>query len=125
MKKKYMIAVLIAVVVLFGGGYLVTQASGNQNGLNVFNGRIVSGNLSPGTYTNATVLTDEGCTIDPKTGLANCTSKIQTSSGRISFNYEHDMMKQPCLSLNDKVDVTILGGGRASVRRTYWGGGGA
>jgi hypothetical protein len=119
---------IIAIMIAAGGIYLGTRSSGSNaswTGSNVFGGRIVNGSKDVQTYTNVSVLTDEGCTTDPRTGLANCTTKLQTKSGIIAFNYEHDMMEKPCLSIGDKADVRVLENSTAMVRRTYWAGGGA
>jgi len=127
MKKVWIYAAALATIAVIGGIYL---ASGNRSqppatGSNVFTGRIVSGNLAPQTYSNLSVLTDRGCTTDPRTGLSNCTSTMQTRNGTIiAFNYEHDMMIKPCLSAGDVADVRVLANGTAIVDRTYWNGGG-
>ncbi len=120
----------MAAVLAVVGIYFALSRSSNQSnefapGTTVFSGRILNSTLVPGIYNNASALTDEGCNADPKTGLANCTTKIQTKDGKLIFNYEHDMMEKPCLSIGDKVDVEILGNSSAMVRRTYWAGGGA
>ena len=129
MKKIWIYAIAALAVLVVVGIYFAMQspAQGNAtpNGPNTFSGRIVAGDTSPQTYTNVSVLTDEGCTTDPRTSLSNCTSKMQTKNGIIAFNYEHDMMMKPCLSVGDKVDIQVSADGSAVVDRTYWAGGGA
>ncbi len=124
------VAVLLVAVAVYFGSQHLSMAKFEKPGLNasaqnVFEGKIVIGNTSAQTYTNVSVLTDEGCTTDHNTGLANCTSKLKTNGGVIAFNYEHDMMQKPCLSLGDKAIVQVNLDGTALVERTYWGGGGA
>ncbi len=129
MKKIWIYAIAVLAVLVVVGIYFAMQspAQGNvtPNGSNTFSGRVVAGDTSPQTYTNVSILSDEGCTTDPRTGLSNCTSKMQTKNGIIAFNYEHDMMMKPCLSIGDKADIQVSAGGSAVVDRTYWAGGGA
>ena len=129
MKKTWIYGIVIATILLVViGVYLRTQNSSStkikSSGPNVFNGRIISGNVDAQTYADVSVLTDEGCTTDPRNGLANCTTKLQTKNDVISFNYEHDMMEKPCLSLGDKATMQVFANGTALVDRTYWSGGG-
>jgi len=131
MKKTWIYTIVIAAIVVVAAGtiYFATASPGSTTngftGPNVFAGKIISGDTGTQTYTNVSVLTDEGCTADLNTGLANCTTKLQTKSGVLSFNYEHDMMAKPCLSAGDKADVQAFENGTAMVKRTYWAGGGA
>ncbi len=135
MNKTWIYSIgIVAVLLVAAAVYFSTQHSStakfespglNPSAQNVFEGKITSGNTEAQTYTNVPVLTDEGCTTDQKTGLANCTTKLETDGGVIAFNYEHDMMQKPCLSLGDKAIVQVNGDGSALVERTYWAGGGA
>ncbi len=129
MKKIGLYAIATLAVLIVVGIYFATQspARGNTttNGPGTFSGRIVAGDTSPQNYTGVSILSDEGCTLDPRTGLSNCTTSFATKSGRLSFNYEHNMMMQPCLSIGDKANVYVSTGGSAVVDRTYWAGGGA
>ena len=124
----YLIAIF-AVLLVATGAYFFTRGPTSLNststGPNIFTGRIVGDTLAPGSYDNVPILSDEGCTIDPKTELSNCTTSFATTSGRFSFNYEHNMMMQPCLSIGDKVNVQVSADGSATIDRTYWAGGGA
>lgn len=126
--KRTIVYMIVAVAVIAAAAGLYFGISQPQAGglpSPDFTGRIVGGNTSQHDYTGAAVLTDEGCTIDPRTGLSNCTAQLQTSAGVISFNYEHDMMEKPCLSAGDRADLHVQAGSAAEVKRTYWAGGGA
>ncbi len=135
MKKIWISAIVMStVLVILAVAYLAIRspvssnnnfASLNSTGPNTFTGRIVGDALEPGTYTNLSVLSDQGCTTDPRTGLSNCTTSFATESGTAYFNYEHDMMMKPCLSIGDKINVQVSADGSAVVDRTYWAGGGA
>lgn len=127
MNKKWIYGIAIVAVLLVGVAvYFSAQHPSTtaieSSGPNVFRGRVVSGNTGSQTYSNVSVLTDEGCTADPRTGLANCTTKLQSNDGVISFNYEHDMMEQPCLSIGDKANMQTFENGTAIVDRTFWSG---
>ncbi len=127
MKRSLIYGVIAAAIAAAIGIYLymLPQAGASGSGFDTFNGKVVSGALDQQVYTGLSVLSDEGCTVDQRTGLSNCTSQLKAGSGIISFNYEHDMMEKPCLSLGDKVDLQVTEGGAAVVRRIYWAGGGA
>ncbi len=116
------IAIAAALVMYFvaRGGAVPTSSSGN-----VFVGHVPQYGGQERGYNGGNVLTDEGCQIDERTGLSNCTTEIRTSGGTYSFNYEHDMMAQPCLSEGDIANIHVSSDGSAVVTRTYWAGGGA
>ena len=130
MKKTWLYLIAIfAMLLAAAGAYFFTRGPASLNststGPNIFTGRIVGGTLAPGSYDNVSMLSDEGCTTDPRTGLSNCTTSFVTKSGRFAFNYEHDMMMKPCLSIGDKANVQVSADGSATIDRTYWAGGGA
>lgn len=133
MKKTQLYVIAVLVVLVAAGAYLGTRSPANDGGnfnstgQNTFTGSMVGGNLAPGVYNNVAILSDRGCTTDPRTGLSNCTTSFTIKPGGTAyyFNYEHNMMMKPCLSIGDKVDVEVLNGGGAVVNRTYWAGGGA
>ncbi len=118
----YMGILIVVAVIAFGLG---SQGNEEQSHGNIFVGRIVNQQIANTQLSGGNVLTDEGCEIDPYTGLSNCTSEIRTNQGTFSFNYEHDMMAQPCLSEGDIANLNVLSNGKAIVTRTYWAGGGA
>ncbi len=128
MKGKWIYGAIVVAVLAVGIGvylYALAPSGVAGSGQDTFSGRIVGGARPAETYTDLPVLTDEGCTTDPRTGLANCTTKLQTPDGVLAFNYEHDMMDKPCLSIGDKANIEVLSNGDATVTRTYWAGGGA
>lgn len=130
MKKTWLYVIAIFAVLVAVVWYFFTQSSIGTNGVatgtNVFTGRIVGTALAAGSYNDVPMLSDQGCTTDPRTGLSNCTTSFTTKSGTVYyFNYEHNMMMQPCLSIGDKANVQVSGDGRATIERTYWAGGGA
>ncbi|MDE1851634.1 MAG: hypothetical protein KGH69_03020 [Candidatus Micrarchaeota archaeon] len=100
-------------------GFLNGAAQRLSNDPRVFFGTMVEPGLTAQTLTGLHVLSDEGCGIDPKTQLNNCTAGISTPNGTIHFNYEHDMMLKPCLSDGDIVTLRINGDGTAVVTRAY------
>ena len=95
-------------------------------GSNLFPGKIIDSEPALRSITGLPVLSDEGCQTNPKNGLSDCTSGIKIPDGStVYFNYEHDMMVQPCLSQGDIVSLQENANGTALVTRTSWGGGGA
>lgn len=130
MDKKYVYLGVVAVIAMVLGVYIgslrgsAAASQQNSNDPKVFFGRIVGQSPAPQTLTGLHVLSDQGCTTDPATGLSNCTSQIAEGNGTISFNYEHNMMAKPCLSYGDIVTLQTESGGAAVVTRTYWGGAG-
>lgn len=134
MKKIWISAIVmsIALVILAVAYIAIRNPTGsnsnstilNSTGPNAFTGRLIGGTLESGTYNNLSVLSDQGCTTDPRTGLSNCTTTFATRSGVAYFNYEHNMMMKPCLSIGDRINIQVSADGSVVVDRTYWGGGG-
>ncbi len=126
MRKEYKLIVGISLIAVLIGAYLSLSngTTGNaqqiDNNPNSFAGKILGAAPPQETLSGLTVLSDQGCTIDPRTQLSNCTSAIQTSGGVIYFNYEHNMMIKPCLSQGDVVSLVINRDGSAVATRTYW-----
>ena len=122
-----MVLLVIGLGVYLGGANSASSSGGSPaaSGGNVFVGVMKGSGLAPQTLTGLTALSDEGCAKDPKTGLSNCTTSLATKDGTLYFNYEHDMMMQPCISKGDLVNLAIHADGTATVTRTNWAGGGA
>lgn len=132
-KKSIVVVGIVVFAVIVFAVYLAYLAYGTQGGgaggvpggADTFNGRIVLGSIQPGQYNDLNVLTDQGCTTDPNTGLSNCVSKFQYNGSIVAFNYEHNMMIDPCLSSGDKVDMNVAANGAVTVKRIYWTGAGS
>ncbi len=129
MKVKHLLMAIIALSVVIGVVYYlisISAASGvpQNNGQTVFEGKLLYSKFSAQTLNDSHVLSDNGCKTDPRNGLSNCTAGIETQYGTLYFDYEHDMMINPCLSSGDIVNIDIAANDTAEVTRTYWGGGG-
>jgi hypothetical protein len=120
--KISVVIIVMAALLGLSAYFVIANRSNSSNivtqGSQTFVGTINRSTLSPQNLTGIEALSDEGCAVD-SSGMSNCTTKLNTKYGIISFNYRHNETLKPCISLGDIVNIQIKEGGVAILTRTY------
>ncbi|VVB59979.1 Uncharacterised protein [uncultured archaeon] len=123
--------IVIAAIVLVGIVYAVWAVGTLKNDVptgnvpkiptatgDLFDGKITNKNVAP-VKLEGTGVYDRNC-VSIGNGLTDCHAGIKTDMGVLDFNYQHDMVRKPCIAPNDKVVVEILdSSGNAKVQKVY------